>query len=282
MPDTHLSSQQIEQFHRDGYIVLPALFDADEILRMQQESDRLIELLINSSIALKRTSTRIDVLARPGGLPLVRKLQPINDLSQYFAAVSDDARLLDPMRDLMQDEPILIEEKLNCKQPVAKLIPGFDLSSRASDAFPVHNDWAYYKAQQYPQDVISSAISLDECTPQNGPLRVWPGSHKTHLEHRRIENYGLEVPPDLIDHNGGEDILAPAGSVMFFHSLLVHNSRPNETNGPRRLMIYSHYPSRFNMGHDVRNGPTRIIEQPYEEQYRELVQQGKYSDQFKL
>jgi phytanoyl-CoA hydroxylase len=282
MSDTHLTPQQVEQFHQDGYLILPAVFRQDEILHMQQESDRLIELLINSSIATKRSSTRIDVVKGGNGVPVVRKVQPINDLSEYLAQVGNDARLLDPMRDLMQDEPILIEERINPKQTLQTLIPGFALSTRVSDAFPIHNDWAYYKEQQYPQEVISSAISLDECTSHNGPLRVWPGSHKAHLEHDRIENFGLQVPPNLIDHNGGEDVMSPAGSVMFFHSLLVHNSRPNETNKPRRLLIYSHYPSRYNMGHDVRNGPTREQERPFEQQYLQMVKSGAYTDQFKL
>ena len=42
MTETHLDAEQVEQFHRDGYLVLPAVFNADEIRRMRQESDRLI------------------------------------------------------------------------------------------------------------------------------------------------------------------------------------------------------------------------------------------------
>jgi ectoine hydroxylase-related dioxygenase (phytanoyl-CoA dioxygenase family) len=118
---------------------------------------------------------------------------------------------------------------------------------------------------------------MDDCTPDKGPLRVWPGSHKQHLEHEAVD-IGLQVLPHLIDFNGGVDVLAPAGSVMLFHALLVHNSRPNMTNQPRRLMIYSHYPARFNFGHDVRNGPSRVREQPYEQQYREMVQNGEFKN----
>jgi hypothetical protein len=59
--------------------------------------------------------------------------------------------------------------------------------------------------------------------------------------------------------------------------LLVHNSRPNTSGRPRRIMIYSHYPDRVDMGQDVRNGPTRVREQPYEQQYRELVERGEFT-----
>ena len=54
---------------------------------------------------------------------------------------------------------------------------------------------------------------------------------------------------------------------MLFHSLLVHNSRPNVSGRPRRVMIYSHYPAGANMGHDVRNGPNRLREAPWEWEY---------------
>ena len=64
-----------------------------------------------------------------------------------------------------------------------------------------------------------------------------------------MEN-GLQVKPGLIDFDGGVDILAPAGSVMIFHALLVHNSRPNTSGRPRRIMIYSHYPDRVDMGQE--------------------------------
>jgi ectoine hydroxylase-related dioxygenase (phytanoyl-CoA dioxygenase family) len=169
---------------------------------------------------------------------------------------------------------------LNYKQPLTEQVVGIDIHER-DDRFPIHNDWAYYAMQQYPQSILSSAITLDDCTPDNGPLHVWPGSHKTHLEHTGGE-YGLQVKPGLIDPDGGIDMLAPAGSVMLFHSLLVHNSRPNHTNLPRRLMIYSHYPATFNMGFDIRSGPTRLMESPWEMEYIRLKASGQYVDRFHI
>jgi ectoine hydroxylase-related dioxygenase (phytanoyl-CoA dioxygenase family) len=70
------------------------------------------------------------------------------------------------------------------------------------------------------------------------------------------------------------------GSVMIFHALLVHDSRSNTSGRPRRIMIYSHYPDRVDMGHDVRNGPTRLREQPYEQQYQEMVARGELTPVF--
>jgi len=279
MPEHSLTPEQLEQFQRDGYLVLPSLFSAAEIARMRAEADRVLELILNSSMALGRCSHRLDWRQLADGSQIVRKIQPVNDLSPYLAEVSNDPRLLQPMRQIMGHEPILMEEKLNYKQPLPVRIEGLPIHPN-DDRFPVHNDWAYYRSQNYPQDILSSAISLDDCPPESGPIHVWPGTHHQHLEHQPVD-IGLQVSPDAVDFAGGVDILAPAGSVMLFHALLIHNSRANASDRPRRIMIYSHYPDRVDMGHDVRNGPTRAREQPYEQQYREMLARGEYQPVFR-
>lgn len=268
----------IQYFQEHGYVAMERVFSDDEVQRMRKEADDILELILNSSNSLERQSGRLDLVRNEAGF-LVRKIQPINDLSLYLSQISADSRLLDPMRALMNEEPILMEEKLNYKQPLPGLSFGFETKPRDTDRFPVHNDWAYYRAQNYPQGIISSAITLDDCPAESGPIRIWPGTHKSHLEHESVD-IGLQVQPGLVDFEGGEDLLLPAGSVAFFSSLLVHNSRPNISEKPRRMMIYSHYPASAKMGVDVRNGPTRLREAPYEWEYTRMKLRGEGRDVF--
>lgn len=268
----------IQYFQEHGYVAMERVFSDDEVQRMRKEADDILELILNSSNSLERQSGRLDLVRNEAGF-LVRKIQPINDLSLYLSQISADSRLLDPMRALMNEEPILMEEKLNYKQPLPGLSFGFETKPRGTDRFPVHNDWAYYRAQNYPQGIISSAITLDDCPAESGPIRIWPGTHKSHLEHESVD-IGLQVQPGLVDFEGGEDLLLPAGSVAFFSSLLVHNSRPNISGKPRRMMIYSHYPASAKMGVDVRNGPTRLREAPYEWEYTRMKLRGEGRDVF--
>ncbi|MDE2798118.1 MAG: phytanoyl-CoA dioxygenase family protein, partial [Gemmatimonadota bacterium] len=114
---TKLTSEDLAHFRENGYLVLPQAFNAEEVARMQHEADRILELIINSSLANGRKSGRLDILQTSTG-PMVRKIQPINDLSLFLAGVSADERLIGPMRQLMGDEPILMEEKLNYKEPL--------------------------------------------------------------------------------------------------------------------------------------------------------------------
>src|SRR5581483_10702192 len=119
-----ITSEQLQQFRRDGYLVLPAVFHGDEVERMRAEADRILELILNSSLALGRRSGRLDWRELPDGSQIVRKIQPINDLSDYLTEVSNDPRLIGPMRRIMGHEPILMEEKLNYKQPLPQRIEG--------------------------------------------------------------------------------------------------------------------------------------------------------------
>ena len=86
-----LSKDQIEAFGEEGYLILPAVFDAGEVRQMRQEADFILELIVNSSICNGRKSGRLDIRkVPPTGHQIVRKIQPINDLSLYLAQVSAD------------------------------------------------------------------------------------------------------------------------------------------------------------------------------------------------
>ena len=276
---TCLSATQSAFWKTNGYLAMPAVFTPTEVAQMCGEADFILELIINSSLCNQRQSRRLDIRKRRNGGMIVRKIQPIIDLSLGLSQVSNDVRLLGPMRELMQDEPILMEEKLNYKQPIeAKVlfrVPADD------DRFPVHNDWAYYMYNGYPDAIISSAITLDPCDCKNGTITVFPGTHQEHIDHDRVRN-GLEVPAGTVDLDTGVALDIPAGSVLLLHAKLVHTSGPNETANPRRVMIYSHYPQAADMGIDIRNGPNRLRESPWEWEYRRRKGAGEFVDRFKV
>lgn len=269
-------------FDREGYLVLPNVFSAEEVAAMRSDADFILELIINSSIANRRHSRRLDIRRQADGTPLVRKIQPIVDLGLALARFSSDQRLLGPMASLMDDEPVLMEEKLNYKQPLPGLAP-MDIfrTPKDDDRFPVHNDWAYYKYNGYPKAIVSSAIAIDDCRADNGPIQVFPGTHRRHVEHLRVRN-GLEVPHGTVNPRDSVPVLAAAGSVMFFHSCLIHTSGPNTSGAPRRMMIYSHFPKAADLGFDIRNGPNRLRESPWEWRYQRLKAAGQFEDPFSV
>ena len=271
-----------QAFLRDGYVVLPGVFAAHEVAAMRADADFILELILNSSLANERHSRRLDIRRQGDGRVVVRKIQPVADLGLHLARFAADDRLLEPMAAFMHDTPVLMEEKLNYKQPLPEM-GGMELFRlpEDDDRFPIHNDYAYYQHNGYPQAVISSAIAIDDWRADNGPLLVFPGSHKRHVEHLRVRN-GLAVPPGTVDETEAVPVLAPAGSVAFFHSCLIHTSKPNHSELARRMLILSHFPKQADIGFDIRNGPNRLRESPWEWRYQRLKTAGQYVDRFQL
>jgi ectoine hydroxylase-related dioxygenase (phytanoyl-CoA dioxygenase family) len=262
-----LTESQLEEYRSSGYIVLRALFSADDVEAMRSESRRLLELIVNASLALDESSPRLDACARDGRVS-VRKIQPVNDLSAVLERFCFDPRLVGVLHQLLQADPIVMEEKLNYKQ----LIDAPLAVRRTGDSFEYHHDWAYFSQQGYPQETLTVGIMVDATTPQNGPMRMIPGSH-----HRDWPLRG-DGPPlvedGAVDDSQGVDILGEAGDVVIFHSKLVHASADNGTDRPRRLMLYSYYPSWHEAEPDQRNRRERGLAQAHEARYAELLRAG--------
>lgn len=284
MSSPRLTDEQLASYHGDGYVILDSVFDADEVRRMSDEADRILQLCINASLAQGRRDRRLDCYAIDGHL-MVRKLQPVIDLSDYLAEVSNDERLIAPQRQIMDAEPLLMEEKLNYKQPVFDPVDVERLNVRpGDDRFFLHHDWGYYRKQGYPQQTMSSAITIDACTSDNGPLRVIPGTHKQtyRLDDENAQTGSGVLAPGQLDDAERVEVLCGAGSVLLFSSMLVHDSMPNTTRRPRRLMIYSHYPAWHDAEPDKRNGPGRREAQTFEAEYLQGLDSGKYQAEFEL
>ncbi len=83
---------------------------------------------------------------------------------------------------------------------------------------------------------MNIALFLDDVTPVNGPLMFIPGSHKAgtleaghDLETTSYPLWTLdrETVTELAEEGGIVAPTGPAGSVLMFHSCLVHASPPN-------------------------------------------------------
>lgn len=292
MTKAELSDSDVETFQRDGYLLIDSVFDDDELDEFRDAADRILELSINSTVVLGRRHPRLDAKLHADGSVTVRKIQPINDLDPRLAAIADDERLLGPLRQLMGDEPILMEEKLNPKQIIdtrdldLRVLASSSFNSEIGlEGFHLHHDWGYYRQQGYPENTLSSAVAIDGCAGR-GPLRVIPGSHLVDApmaDDDPASGSGV-VADGFFDTDRLVQLDVPAGSVMLFHAKLVHDSEPNRSGEPRRVMIYSHYPRSHDPAGDPdrRNAPVREYSRQFEQRYRDLVDSGKAVAGFRL
>ena len=119
-----------------------------------------------------------------------------------------------------------------------------------------HQDGAFWPLE--PMNVVTLWLAVDESTPENGCLRVIPGSHAGQLHDLRrrtdVDNVlGAESAVD-IDESSAVDLIMAPGDVEVHHPGIVHGSSAN--NSPKRRC-----------GLTIRYIPTstRIVapEQPY-------------------
>ena len=290
-----LSADQEQQFTRSGYLEVADFFNNTEIEQMQHEADRVLNLLINSSLCSQRTSSRIDLRQRPDGVTMVRKIQPLVDISPAFSDISQHQKILALLQHLFNEPAELMEEKLCYKQPIQ--LPDNNLVIRnSSEEFRLHNDWAYHRKHDYPPSIIGVGVFLDDVREESGPLTLWPGSQQQHTEHVGT-TVGIEPTQMIDDINKGVSWVAPAqaiepytpvslcrpaGTLVLFHCLLLHASKANTSHHPRRLLLFHYCPQSQSPGVDMRNQETRELESAYELSYQNQRLQQQWRDTFNI
>ncbi|HZS14074.1 MAG TPA: phytanoyl-CoA dioxygenase family protein [Candidatus Dormibacteraeota bacterium] len=264
-----LDAEQVAAYRRDGFVLIPGVLTPEELAALRAESDRLLDLTVNASIALGENSPRMDVCRRGEAISL-RKVQPLGDISPLIGGVLVDERLLAPLRSILDCDPVPMEEKLNYKQLLRGDLP-ID-AEREGDSFDLHCDWSYFDHNGYPRESLSVAVAIDDATTDNGCMRVLPGSHTREWPIQAA--YNPLLVEGVVD---GADLLhvpQPAGSALIFHCGLVHGSGDNRTALPRRLLIFSYHPAWHVTEPDKRNRSLRDAGQAHEARYRALLDRG--------
>ena len=199
----------IDQYHRDGYVIFPNVIDADLIA---EASDHVTWL----------QEQHPDVRPEQLGHTYLR------DDPFWIRLISDD-RLVD----------------------IAKLFVGPNIALFASHYInkppftgrPVlwHQDSAFWPLE--PMEVVTLWLSIDHSTPQNGCVRVIPGSHRTEIADTRPSRVdsvlGWEIAVD-VDESQAADIVLRPGDVEVHHPNIVHGSNAN-TSANRRCGLTIRY-----------------------------------------
>jgi ectoine hydroxylase len=236
-PDAPLSREQVEQFDREGFLVLENVFAESELDVLQDESRRL---LADPAALAPET-----VITERGG-DEVRSIFAIHEQSKLMERLAADQRLAGVAAFLLGDEVYVHQSRLNYK-------PGFK-----GKEFYWHSDFETWHAEDgMPRmRALSMSVLLVENTPNNGPLMVIPGSHRTYVacvgetpdDHYRAslkkQEYGVpdQLSLAVLAHKHG--IVAPTGkpgTVILFDCNTMHGSNGNITPFPRAnaFLVYN-------------------------------------------
>jgi ectoine hydroxylase-related dioxygenase (phytanoyl-CoA dioxygenase family) len=233
-----LSSVQVEQFNRDGYLIVRGLFDREEadILRHAAKADQ----------AFKQHAYNLQD-GEGGVSQLVLWNKAGEDL---YGTVARSHRIVDAMEQLLGDEVYHYHSKMSIKEPLT------------GGAWAWHQDYGYwYQNGCLFPDMASVMIAVDPCTKENGCLQVLAGSHRLgRIEHGR---YGDQTGADPERVAEATKVLKlvygvmKPGDALFFHSNTLHRSDQNKSPNPRWTLICC-----YNTKH---NNPFKASHHPFYE-----------------
>jgi ectoine hydroxylase len=213
-----LTPEQLAQFERDGYLFFPGHFTPDETAKLVAEVPRLYEVHAPWNV-------------REKGSDAVRTNFAAHLVSPVFARLARHPRMLGPVEQLFGERLYMHQFKINGKM-------AFE-----GDVWQWHQDYGTWKNDDLmpTERAMNVAIFLDDVDEFNGPLMFIPGSHKKGVldagHDLTTTSYPLwtldnELVSKLVERAGGRNggIVSPkgpAGSMLMFHSCLVHASSSN-------------------------------------------------------
>jgi len=213
-----LTKEQLEHFDREGYLFFPGQFTREEMKSLTDEVPALY-------------SRREDYNVREKGKDAVRTNFAAHMYSKPFARLARHPRMVQPVMDLFDEEVYMHQFKINGKM-------AFE-----GDVWQWHQDYGTWLNDDLmpTERAMNVAIFLDDVNEFNGPLMFIPGSHKKGVleaQHdTRTTSYPLWTVNDalirqLVERAGGKhggivSPKGPAGSMILFHSCLVHASGSN-------------------------------------------------------
>jgi ectoine hydroxylase-related dioxygenase (phytanoyl-CoA dioxygenase family) len=241
-----LSEAERLAWRDDGFFTRSAVFSADEVTALRAAAERCVA---RASAAIESGSTHYsidgNIYHEAGGATIqlehapdsrtIRVIEPFHHLDEQMDRLLDDARLVEPMRDLIGDERIaLFTDKLNLKRP------------REGSRFRWHQDSPYWA--HFFRDLgrlPNVLLNLDDADERNGCFRVIRGSHCRGML-PGCEGEGrlgpLFTDPRAFNEADQVPAVAPAGSLVFFSPHTVHGSEPNLSETSRRAIVLTYQP----------------------------------------
>lgn len=212
-----LTAEQVEQFHRDGFLVVRGLYSADEIREISAWTDQIA----GAPEERGKTMMYFETSSRDGARILCR-VENFVPYHEGFRRLITERRLQQAVSDLLGEPAVLFKDKINFKLP-------------GGDGFKEHQDvqagW-----DQFAELHITAMVAIDETNEANGSLEMIPGLHRRGL-------LGRKWAP-LTDEDTGHAAYVPVhckpGDAVFFDSFAPHRSAPNRTDQQRRVLYITY------------------------------------------
>jgi phytanoyl-CoA hydroxylase len=221
MSTFQLSSRQISDYHRDGYVIIKSFLATDEANKLYKiatgdETMRQHAFDLNDQSGKK---TKLTLWYTPG--------------DDAYGLLTRSRKMVESVDKLLDGNAAVchFHSKLMQKEP------------RVGGAWEWHQDYGYWYKNEFlfPDQMMSVMIAITEANKANGCLQVIKGSHKMgRIEHGfageqvGASQHYVDLAQKTMEHVHVE---LSAGDALFFHSNLLHRSEANLSEKPRWSLI---------------------------------------------
>jgi ectoine hydroxylase-related dioxygenase (phytanoyl-CoA dioxygenase family) len=213
-----ISPEQVQAYHRNGYVILRELFDHEEIrlLRRTAHEDRKLDELSYNRADGEGGVVRLTLWNHPG-----------NTIYGMFARCQ---RIVGTAEKLLEGEVYHYHSKMILKD------------AKVGGAWAWHQDYGYWYENGVLFPLLTSVmIAVDPATRENGCLQVIKGSHLIgRIDHGKT---GDQAGADLERVNEALRRLELVycemnlGDAVFFHCNTLHRSDQNRSENSRWSLI---------------------------------------------
>ncbi len=216
-----LSGEQLAQFHEDGFLILPEVFQASEVGVLREQF---------SGLSAERRAENF----REKDSDAVRTAMALHLRNDIFARLVRHPRLIGPALQLLGPDLYVQQVKVNAKAPFT------------GETWQWHYDFATHHGEDgVPEPLaLNLHVLLDEVNEYNGPLIFIRGSHKGGPVPATLDTVTTSYPLWTVDNETVAALIAegglvtakgPPGTVLIFGDCLVHGSPANNSPWPRRI-----------------------------------------------
>jgi ectoine hydroxylase-related dioxygenase (phytanoyl-CoA dioxygenase family) len=218
-----LNKDQIHQFRRDGYTVVPGFLSSGEVIAYRKE----IEAISVGNTLAKHDKSRLEM--EPNQAPdgtLVRRIYEPCTYYPRFRDLSESIKLLGAVEDLLGPNLEFHYSKINMKPPAIGSLVEW------------HQDLAYYPLTN--TNSLAVLFYLDDAYVSNGPLLAIPRRQRGPLmDHTRDGLFQGKIT-EQVEESQAIRLEGKAGTAIFMHGMTPHASATNSSARPRRTLILSY------------------------------------------
>jgi len=264
-----LTNEQLNSYEEDGYLLIPDYFSTDEL-----------EVIATEFPGLFEENTPRKILERSGAVRTV--FAPHID-NEVLYSLSRLPRLTEPAKQILGSDVYIHQYKINAKVALE------------GEQWEWHQDFFYWhREDRMPAPrVLTAVLFMQDVNEYNGPILVVPGSHKegfldivqhypdamsdseSPLPRAKEPSWAATLTADLkykirkeslaevVTKNRIIAVKGGAGSVLFFHGLLLHASSNNLSPWDRICVFITYNSVENTLGHIANPRPEYIAHRDF-------------------